>query len=259
MKLKVFFVLWVLMLSIPVLAQDSTNHSITFDELSFQYDASLGENVNVLQVAGDPVADAGPGFSDAAKTQFTFYDFGEPMDSLFDTGGMRVYATADLAQYDFLQTQVDALQSLLAERPDLTEYETAISGAESKTLPYVPVLTHGQNLTARGQYVETDAVSGVAYVTAFRAAQEPFLPTDFLYTFQGISADGQWYINVTFPLYTELFPETLEGLDMEQFNAQWPEYLAESLATLNAATPEDFTPSLSAVDALIRSVQFAAN
>ncbi len=259
MKFKVFFVLWVLMLSIPVLAQDSTTHTVTFDGVSFMYEAALGENVNILQVAGDPMADAGPGFSDAAKTQFTFYDFGEPMDSLFDTGGMRVYTIADLAQYDFLQAQVDQLQNLLAKRPDLTEYESAISGEESKTLPYVPVVTHGQNLTARGAYVETDAVRGVAYVTAFRAAQEPFLPTDFLYTFQGISTDGQWYVNVTFPLYTDLFPETLAGFDIEQFNAQWPEYLAESLATLNDATPDDFAPSLSAVDALIQSVQFSGN
>ncbi len=223
MKFRLFLILALLLLSIPVLAQDSTIHTVSFDEVSFAYGEALGENVNIVQVPGDPVAEAGPGFSDAAKIQFTLYRFDQPTDSFFDTGGLRVYAINDLAQYDFLQAQVDQLQSLLGERPDLTEYELAISGAEMKMLPYIPVLTHGQNLTARGQYIETEAVSGVAYVTAIRAALEPFMPTDFLYTFQGISTDGQWYINVSFPLQTDLFPAELADFDDEQFQADWPE------------------------------------
>lgn len=253
MKFRLFLIVVMLVFSIPVLGQDS-GHTVGFDQMAFTFTEALGENVNITQVAGDPVAEAGPGFSDAAKIQFTLYRFDQPTDSFFDTGGVRVYALADLAQYDFLQAQVDQLQSLLAEKPDLTAYETAISGADGKTLPYIPVLTHGQNLTARGQYIETEAVRGVAYITAVRAALEPFMPGDFLYTFQGISTDGAWYINVSFPLQTDLFPAELPNFDFEQFQADWPEYLAESIATLNTAAPEDFTPSLRAIDALVQSV-----
>lgn len=240
-----------LIVAIPAPAQDNR---VTFDRVSFAFDATLGDGVNIARYPGDPVESAGPGFSDAAKTQFTLYQFGEPLDSLFDTGGVRVYLMTDLAQYDFLQAQVAQLESMLAERPDLAAYAPGIN--EGVTLPYVPVLTHGQNLTARAHYVETEHVAGITYLTAVRAALEPFGERDFMYTFQGISTDGQYYITVTFPLTTALFPP-LENFDFEAFQQQWPQYLSEALDTLNSAAPDAFSPALDNIDALIASIVVA--
>lgn len=253
--------LLVALIAFPALAQDSTAHTVRFNDISFQFDPALGSSVNVGHVPGDPVETAGPGFSDAAKTQFTLYSFGQPTDSLFDTGGVRIYPMADLAQYDFLMVLVGQLQTLLAERPDLTQFESALNDPAVGGLPYVPVLPHGQMLTARAQYVETGALKGISYVTAYPAALEPFTSADFLYTFQGISHDGQRYITVTFPLTTTLFPETLAAISYnpEAFQKEWPAYLAESIATLNAAAPDAFTPSLDMADALVQSIQFGAS
>jgi hypothetical protein len=243
-------------LALPALAQEETVHTVIFDGAGFQFSTALGDGVNIQPIAGDPVEQAGPGFSDAAKTQFTLYRFGEPMDSLFDTGGVRLYRMAELARYDFLQAQVERLQTLLAERPDLTPFEAGINSPSGQGLPYVPVLTHGQVLAARAQYVETSVAQGISYIAAHKAALEPFSPVDFAYIFQGISTDGQYYIAVTFPLTTGLFPESLENFDFEAFQAEWPEYLAASIATLNTAAPDAFTPPLDAVDALIQSIHF---
>jgi hypothetical protein len=254
------FALLILILAlaaVPALAQEGEPHTVSFDGVSFSFDPSMGSNVTISQIPGDPPAEAWPGFSDAAKTQFTLYHPGEPVDSLFDTGGVRVYRLADVAQYEFLQSIADRLQSLLDERPDLAQFELAISGPEMIGLPYLPQVTHGQVLTARARYIETDAVQGISYITVIRADIGPFTNQDFLYTFQGISRDGQYYVTVTFPLTTDLFPEP-QGFDMEAFQREFETYLAESIATLNAAAPADFSPSLDAADALVNSIQIEA-
>ncbi len=254
MRVKLLLLILILAFSaVPALAQENT---ISFNGFSFSFDPALGAGVNVAPIAGDPVESAGPGFSDAAKTQFTLYNFGEPMDSLFDTGGVRVYRMADIARYDFLQAIADQLQGLLDEQPDLAQFEPGIN-SENGGLPYMPLLTHGQIITARAQYIETEAVRGISYVTVFRADIGPFTQQDFLYTFQGISSDGAYYITVTFPLMTDLFPEP-QGFDMEQFQQNFDAYIAESVAALNSAQPGDFTPSLDAADALVRSIQISA-
>ena len=262
MKLKFpLILLLAALIALPSLAQDSTANTVRFNDISFQFDPALGSSINIGQVPGDPTDSAGPGFSDAAKTQFTLYSFGEPTDSLFETGGVRVYQIADLAQYDFLMASVRQLETLLAERPDLAQFEPAITNPDVGGLPYVPVLTHGQVLTARAQYIETDSLQGISYVTSYMAALEPFTSTSFLYTFQGISSDGQHFIAVTFPLSTTLFPESLAAVtyDPEKFQEEWPQYQADSIATINDAPADAFTPSLELADALVQSIQFGAN
>lgn len=247
-----FFIMFLLLalLTVPALAQEST-HSVTFDGFGFDFSDALAQNVNIQQVPGDPIEGAGPGFSDAAKTQFTLYNSGQPMDSLFDTGGVRVYRMADLAQYDFLQAQVEQLQTLVAERPDLSAYASGVFG-EAGGLPYVPVLTHGQVAIARAEYVETEAVVGIRYMQVVRADLGPFTPRDFMYTFQGITTDGEYYIAATFLPTTTLFPE-VTSVDPAVFQEQWPEYVAESIAAVNSAAPEAFTPSLDVLDAVVES------
>ena len=261
MKRYISFMLVLLLLvsGLSVAAQeDTTQHVVTFDAFHFSFTEELGTNVNIMQIPGDPVESAGPGFSDAAKVQFNLYDAGQPNESLFETGGVRFYRMDDLLQYDFLEAQVEKLQMLLDERPDLARYEPAINNPELGSLPYVPVLTHGAIMTARAHYIETEALQGIAYVQVVRADLGPFMNRDFMYTVQAISRDSQYYVNATFNLTTGLFPETLEGMDfdMEAFQEQWPEYLAESISIVNQADTNDFTPSLDLLDALVQSITF---
>lgn len=256
MKIRLFVIVLLLaLLTVPALAQETT-HSVTFDGISFAFSDSLAQNVNIQHIAGDPPETAGPGFSDAAKLQFTLYSSGQIMDSLFDTGGIRVYRLDDLAQYSFLQEQVDELRALLDERPDLATYEAGIYG-EIGGLPYVPVLTHGQIATAGAVYIETEGVQGIRYLNVSNADIAPFGPRDFAYTFQGITTDGQYYIAAVFLPTTDLFPE-LVGFDPAEFYDQWPEYLAESIAAVNEAAPDAFTPSLDVLDAVVQSIRTEA-
>jgi hypothetical protein len=249
---RVFIVVMLLaLLAVPALAQEDNTHTVSFDGFWFTFDAGLAQNVHITQRPGDPAEGAWPGFSDAARTQFVLSSEGQPLDSMYDTGGLTIYRMADLAQYDFLQAQVEHLAALLAEKPDLQTYVPA-----DGRLPYVPVLPHGQVARAQAEYVETETLQGIRYLVVTRADLGPFEPRDFSYAFQGMTRDGQYYVTANFILTTDLFPGMTPDYNPETFHDQWPTYLEESIATVNEAAPGDFAPSLDVLDAVIQSIRF---
>jgi hypothetical protein len=250
---------------LPAYAQEAVPsaaipHSITFDGFSFSYDETLATNLNVLHYPGDPVEGAGAGFSDAANTIFNLYNTWPAPESPLDAQvGIRVYAVRDLAQYDFMQAVVDQLQGLIAERPDLSVYETNTS-ADASALPYLPIPMHGQMLRTRAQYIETEQVRGISYLVTSPtlAAIEPLTSTSFRYVFQGISTDGQYYVSLIAQIATPLFPAENTSAELEDLSQNWEAVLQESAVTLDEAQPANFAPSLDTFDQLIASFAFAA-
>lgn len=252
------FVLFVLALlvtlvALPALAQDT----LTFNDFSFTLDSAVATNVNVTRYGGDAPDLQAPGGPEVAHTQFTLYNAFPVPESIFDSqGGVRVYNIADFGPYEFPSQRLAQLQSLLAERPDLAQF-TATTDDSSDELPFMPVMPAAQVIRARPQFIETPAVQGISYVTIYRQDASPFLGSEFVYTFQGISTDGAHYVSAIFPLETALFPaETPADFDYEAFIETINDYFAESVATLNDASPDAFTPSLTALDAIVRSFSF---
>jgi hypothetical protein len=236
-------------------AEDSNTHTIAYDGFSFSYNTDLGQNVNIVHYAGDPVADAVPAFSDAAYTQFLFYNEAPAAEGMFDKGGIRLYRTEDLATYPFMNDVVTELQTLLNDQPDLASY-MQISQDALFPLPFLPIATHGQVIRARAEYVQTDAVQGVSYITVYQAAAEPFLSNSFLYTFQGISTDGQYYVSVIFPVTVDAFPaEAPTDFDMMAFQESLPNYYNDSMTTLNSLE-SDAISSLPLLSELVQSITF---
>ncbi|MEZ4597009.1 MAG: hypothetical protein R3C32_09335 [Chloroflexota bacterium] len=96
-------------------------------------------------------------------------------------------------------------------------------------------------------------------MTGFRQDIFPFARDDFWYTFQGISADGRWYVAVDWVLRASGFPARISNSDAERVGRNgrtWRRYIDRTVATLDAAAPTDFTPSLDTLDALVRSIDF---
>ncbi|MBZ0281083.1 MAG: hypothetical protein K8L97_10100 [Anaerolineae bacterium] len=254
-KLIVLVLLLAMLGIIPTLAQETATHNVSYNGFSFSLDGSLANNINITQYPGDP-AELGPGGAEVKHTAFTFYNQFPVPESIFDSaGGIRVYNTADFAGYTEVEARFQALQNLLTEKPDLASYTTA----ESEVLPFIPVFPAGQTIRARAQYVETDAVKGISYLTAYQEAAEPLLSDTVFFTFQGFSTDGQHYITVIIKLNTSLFPAEMSAdFDMATFVDNLPAYLNDSMAQLNAAASDAFSPSLTTLDSLVASFQFGA-
>jgi hypothetical protein len=245
---------------IPVTAQDNrTVHTVALDGVAFTFDAVLGSNVVIQQFVGDPLDVEQPGGAEAPHTEFILYNeynaipvgFVAPMS-------IRVYNTAAMAAYEYPNVELLALQNLLTTQPDLAEFMTFdANDASAITLPYMPVYPAGQIIRARAEYVENASVRGVRYVTIYRQDASPFLGSEFLYTFQGLSLDGAKYISVVAHLDTTLFPAEMEAIDPDAFMATYEQYMQDSIDVLNAAQPADFTPNLSVLDTLVQTLMIA--
>jgi len=242
----------------PVHAQGGTTNTVAFNGVSFSYDSALGNRVSIAQVPGDPVDLQAPGGPDAAHTEFILYTADATSNTIpatFDAPiSVRIYKTADLAAYEYAKKQSTDLTTLLAARPDLAKYMAVSQNQSENALPFLPSLPAAQVIRARAHYVETPTVKGIAYVTVFRQDASPFTASEFMYTFQGLSADGKTYISAIFRVKASVFPEKLESVDMDKFMANIQPYFTDSIQKLNQAAPTDFAPALTPLDALIASL-----
>ncbi len=253
-RISVFLLIGLMLMVSPALAQDSgTTHTVTFDGVSLTFNSALASNVNISQYAGDP-ANSPFGFGEPGHTQFTFYNAFPVPESILDAiGGVRVYRTADFAGFTEHESRLASLQSLLDERPNLADFEALnTEDVNANALPFIPVYAAGQVIRARTQYIETDAVKGIAYLTIYQEVLEPFERA--LWTFQGVSSDGTIYIVAIFNVTSSVFPEDSSDFDVERFN----EYRAKMVAWLNEADPASFEPALPMLEALIQSIRIEA-
>ena len=104
-------------------------------------------------------------------------------------------------QLDALRETVDlrltALRTLLAEKPDLS----AVDG-----LPMIPLATGGQAFIAQAEYLETETLTGVRYLTTIRQDVGPTLDGQVRYLFEGLTKDGQYVVSVQYFVLTGVLP-----------------------------------------------------
>lgn len=238
--------------AVGVSAQDAPSTStITFNPVTFAFGTDLAQGVFSLESAGTPPeAPASPGGPVPPGSYFTFsgtatapgsYSLGN--DSLY------VFPVSGFAQYPAdsqVNRELASLQTLLADQPDL-------SGVTS--LPYLPLATGGFAFIAQAQYVETDSLTGVRYLTTIRQDVGETLDGQVQYVFQGLTKDGLYVVSFRYFVYTGVLPtEPTSDLNYDQFSANYEQYIADLTAQLNALDADAFTPSLNALDAFIGTV-----
>lgn len=251
-------------LAVPMQAQDATS-SVSFDGVGFDFSHTLGRSVNILRSPRQGTDELPLGEGAPAHIVFSLYprqSEAKRVPALWDLpGSVNVYRTRALEGYAVATRQWTELQRILTDRPEPQVLEAdAVDG--SAPLPYLPVAEEAaQALVARVGYIDTPELSGVAYVTGFRQGEYPFTRDDLWYSFQGLSTDGRWYVAVNWRLRAGMFPRTVSQADAERVGSsarRWERYIRESVATLDAAEPTAFLPSLDTLDALVRSIDFAS-
>jgi heat shock protein HslJ len=260
MKIKaILLVVIVALLALPTLAQQqqTTTTTIGYNDFSFSVDPTWAGHIGINRFAGDPTTLEQPGGPEAKHIEFLVSDSVATENMSDATLAIRLYHVADFGAYKTQQATFEQLQNLLNTQPELSMFTTPMMEDGSNTLPFLPIMPASQVVRSQVRYLKTDAVHGITYVTAYRQDAAPFMSHDFYYTFQGISTDGVYYVSVVGRPITALFPmEIGEDFDYETFTAGFAEYMNQSIATLNAGLETDFSPSLSAFDAVVMSFNF---
>ena len=155
------------------------------------------------------------------------------------------------AGVDTVSERLDALRTLLEDRPETVEGE-------------IPVLADFggavQDLIAQVQYLDFNGGSGIRFITHYGTDESPITDYDTFYTFQGLTDDGKYYIAFYNPASTALLPGDQAAIDAlledpAAFKENYQTYLQETTDTLDQARSTDFTPSLSQLDTMLESLQ----
>lgn len=154
-------------------------------------------------------------------------------------------AAAYAAMHPLAGTQIEQLQALLEARP------TAPGGS----LPYLPLQNAAQVFHSQLAYLTFANGAGVRYVTVFAQGVNPITNQEIIYTFQGLTDDGQFYVAAFFPVTTAVLPDTVQVEDWDAFHANYDTYISETTADLDQLPPTAFTPELTLLDALVTSLR----
>jgi hypothetical protein len=126
-----------------------------------------------------------------------------------------------------------------------------------KRYPYLPIYNATQVITVREKYFNFKSGKGMAYLTQFDQAVMPISNHELVYTFQGLTADGKYYIAAVLPVnHPSLTKDEREiSGSYEKFASEFPDYLANTVKYLNEQPDSSFTPDLSTLDSMLRSLE----
>ena len=174
-------------------------------------------------------------------------------------GMIQVFPVADYEQaLPMVEQRVQALQALLADKP----------AAPGQEIPVLPVFNEAQILRAQMRYLDFANGAGVRFVTMYAQGLVPVTNKTVFYTYQGLTADGAYWVSAILPVNATFLPADDAGAseppaggvpfpaepDPEQVKA----YYQAVADKMNATPAADFTPSLEALDAMMQSLQVTA-
>ena len=232
---------------------------VSYGGVAFQLDPRLAASAQGFTVPAVSPAEL-PLF--AAAPAHVAFVFGAADDSPADLTALadasvpklRIYPVAELRQLDPLVARsVDDLAELLAARP------TSIAGA----IPVFPVINAAQVFRVHIRYLDFADGSGVRFITHYAQNANPVVARTIFYVFQGLSADGEWYISAIWPLDATILPATAEvalgGQSYEAFLENFDRYLRQVISDLDALQPAEFAPDLTLLDAWIASLTISSS
>jgi hypothetical protein len=234
--------------------------------ISLEYDPLLAPWVEAATVSAVPVSNEVM-FSEShpAYVRFGFLGFqgGRVYDLPFLPADNRVaqvsvFQTADFPgygddnQFGFLGQQ-QVLSDLLQSGVDPARCAEPMYTYE-ESLPFLPWLNAKQTFCAQPQILDFQSGKGLRYLTYYAQAPDPALDSQIFYTFQGLSADGKYYISASFPVSTGIFPN--QPADSPLFpDPAFLETMKAQVRQLNTQATDRFEPSLSSLDALVASIK----
>ena len=126
--------------------------------------------------------------------------------------------------------------------------------ALNSNLPEWALIDAGQSFHAKVQVVESEWASGIAYLTQEVQDDRPVTNEGLLLIFQGVSQDGRWFISLKAPVSHPMLEDPEPQIDWDSASAV-NAYLQRMETRLDRAPEASFSPSLSGLLALVRSIR----
>jgi hypothetical protein len=234
---------------IPVTPLPQAN--VTCNNVSLYLEPSLASGfkcTSVPEVSGAEI----PAF--AANPQYTEITLqGYVLSGRFFDAHIDIYPVQrynEVAPDANIPTMVTMLQGLTAG---------GLPGSDA--LPVLPVFNAAQELHVLYKVVPFGSGSGIRFLTQYAQFADPINNHELFYTYQGLTADGRYWISAILPTSLADLPADGNtppaGQSPEQFSNNFTTYLADMTTKLNGQAETDFSPAVPALDALVSSLQVA--
>jgi hypothetical protein len=142
-------------------------------------------------------------------------------------------------------TIVASLQSLLQSPQEVTP------------MPFLPLFNAMQVMHTHVQPLDFKSGQGLRYLTEFDQGMIPINNYELIYTYQGLTSDGKYYVAAVLPVNHPSLPADgdVTGKEPPEFASDFSTYLANVVKTLNPQAAKTFTPDLTQLDAMMSSLE----
>lgn len=206
--------------------------------------AGLAQGKIVETIPAVPASDSVPYWEVAPEHLRVTLD-GYPVSNHLMKAQIFIYPVEKLSEFS------QAADQIAGDLPALLQSHEAVD-----VLPFLPIFNAQQVMHAQVQYLDFKNGNGVRFLTQFDQAPLPINNFELIFTFQGLTSDGKYYIAAVLPVTNPGLPADQQVNDeLAAKMSDFPAYLAETTAWLEQQSADSFTPSLSALDALIQSIE----
>jgi hypothetical protein len=157
-----------------------------------------------------------------------------------------IYPVQDLGQTNEGAGKIAAsLQGLLHSPQEITP------------MPFLPLFNAAQVLHTHVQYLDFKSGQGLRYLTFFSQGFVPVNNAELIYTYQGLTSDGKYYVAAVLPVNHPSLPADgkVTGNEPPEFTSDFPAYLANVVTALNPQAANTFTPDLTQLDAMLSTLE----
>jgi len=131
------------------------------------------------------------------------------------------------------------------------------SPREITPMPFLPLFNAAQVLHTHLQYLDFKDGQGLRYLAHFSQGIVPVNNFELIYTYQGLTSDGKYYVAAVLPVNHSGLPAdgSVTGDEPPEFTSDFPAYLQNVANTLNTQSADTFTPDLTQLDAMLSSLE----
>ena len=173
------------------------------------------------------------------------------------TGGMVIYPVADfVAMEPSIGNRVSEMQNLLATQP-----------AAPDGIPFLPVFNAGEIYRMQVKYLNFQNGEGVRFLTVFGQYYAPVSNHELIYSFQGLTADGKYWVSAFMPINAAYLQDSAESAIVPaggiaaptdytdpNYEQNMATYSIQITEKVNTTTDSDFTPTLDCLDGFFQSL-----
>jgi hypothetical protein len=156
-----------------------------------------------------------------------------------------VYPVQGLGTNEAAEKVAKDLQALLQDRQ------------VGESMPCLPLYDGVQVIHAQVKYLDFENGQGVRFLTWYGQGIMPINNHGLLYTYQGLTSDGEYYVAAVLPVNLPALPADERDTDnlSPDFSNNYLKYLADTVAMLDQQAPGTYTPDLSKLDAMVQSIE----